>query len=65
MEHHPKDRVFAMGGVYWCIVDGRVYGAWDCKEYARAGMQVEQRRAAERRATELWAKETHGAGTRR
>jgi hypothetical protein len=47
------DRVFAMGGAYWCIVDGRTYGAWDCREYALAGMQVEQRRAAERKAAQL------------
>jgi hypothetical protein len=42
-----------MGGVYWCIVDGRTYGSWDCKEYALAGMQVEQRRAAERKAAQV------------
>jgi hypothetical protein len=48
-----KDRVFVLDGAYWCIVDGRTYGTWDRREYALAGMQVEQRRAAERKAAQL------------
>jgi hypothetical protein len=48
-----NDQVFIMGGVYWCSVDGRTYGTWERKEYALAGMQVEQRRVAEKKAAEL------------
>lgn len=44
-----KDIVFRREGVWFCLVNGKTYGAWACKEYAIAGMKVEQRRATQQR----------------
>lgn len=45
-----NDHVFKAKDGWLCIVNGKVYGVWSCKEYAEAGMQVEQRRAASRQS---------------
>lgn len=42
----PKDEVFMLHGVWVAMVDGKVYGDWDNKGAATAGMETEQRRAA-------------------
>jgi hypothetical protein len=42
------DQVFQMRDGWYCRVAGRVYGEWACREYAVAGMQVEQHRALSR-----------------
>jgi hypothetical protein len=47
-----KDQVFALRDGFYCIVDGRVFGAWDTLALAKGGMAVEQRRAATRLSTE-------------
>lgn len=55
----PQDQVFSVreGGqvVYRVMVDGRVFGDWCSKGAAQAGLAVEQRRAAARRAKALEA----------
>lgn len=38
------DSVFRDRDGWWCIVNGRRFGAWACKEHAVAGFEVEQRR---------------------
>jgi hypothetical protein len=42
------DRVFRNGDGWDCIVNGRVFGTWATKAIAKAGMEVEQRRARAR-----------------
>lgn len=42
------DHVFQTRAEWFCIVNGRTFGAWACREYALAGMKTEQRRAASR-----------------
>jgi hypothetical protein len=42
------DHVFKSQDGWSCIVDGRVFGAWPCKEYAAAGLKTEQDRASKR-----------------
>lgn len=37
-------RVFESEGYWYCSVGGRIFGAWICREYALAGLQVELRR---------------------
>jgi hypothetical protein len=46
----PKDQVFFLKDGFYCLVDGRVFGTWETKAIAEAGMEVEQRRAARRKA---------------
>lgn len=45
-----KDRVFQLQDGWYCTVEGRTFGTWMCREYAIAGMAVEQRRAAKIKA---------------
>lgn len=45
----PKDQVFYLRDGWHCIVDGRVFGTWDNRGAAIAGMQTEQRRSATRK----------------
>jgi hypothetical protein len=45
-----KDQAFALKNGFYCIVDGRVFGTWDTLAIAKAGMEVEQRRVAARKA---------------
>lgn len=45
-----KDHVYQMRAGWYCVVSGREYGPWAMREYAVAGMQVEQRRASRRKA---------------
>jgi hypothetical protein len=51
------DQVFYLKDGFYCIVNGKVFGTWDTKEIAEAGMQVEQRRAAAWKAKEKAALE--------
>jgi hypothetical protein len=47
----PRDETFCLSdGNHYCSVEGRIFGPWPDKGAATAGMQVEQRRAAARRA---------------
>lgn len=46
----PEDQFFRTSGGWVCMVNGRVFGPWPMKEYAIAGMQTEQRRAARKSA---------------
>jgi hypothetical protein len=46
---NAHDHVFHSDGWWYCIVDGRVFGAWVSRAIALAGMKVEQRRAERRR----------------
>lgn len=46
----PSDQVFALRDGFYCLVDGRVFGTWETLAIAKAGMEVEQRRAAVRKA---------------
>lgn len=39
------DLVFRLQDGFYAYVDEGTYGPWVCAEYARAGMQVERRRA--------------------
>jgi len=47
-----KDQVIALRDGFYAIVNGKHYGPWPLLEYARAGLQVEQRRAAARESHE-------------
>lgn len=38
------DKVFQMRDGWYCIVAGKVFGTWACREYALAGMRTEQLR---------------------
>lgn len=40
-----RDQVFQLKDGWYCMVRGQTFGAWACREYATAGMRVEQRRA--------------------
>lgn len=44
-----QDQVIALGGAYWAMVEGHLYGPWEQKEIAQAGLETEQRRAAKRK----------------
>lgn len=39
------DHIFERPEGWYCRVNGQMSGPWMCREYAVAGMQVEQRRA--------------------
>jgi hypothetical protein len=43
-----KDQAFALKDGFYCMVKGKTFGAWDSLALAKAGMEVEQRRAADR-----------------
>jgi hypothetical protein len=43
------DQVFALKDGFYCIVDGEIYGTWETRAIAEAGMQVEQRRTEARK----------------
>ena len=43
-----KDRVYQLQDGWYCVIDGRTFGPWACREYAKAGMETERRRAARR-----------------
>jgi hypothetical protein len=45
-----KDQIFRVKDGWNCIVAGRIFGTWACPEYAKAGMQTEQRRHQARQA---------------
>lgn len=45
-----EDRVCESKDGFFCIVDGNIFGFWRSRAEAEGGMQVEQRRAASRRA---------------
>lgn len=45
-----KDRVFRLFDGFYCFVAGRTFGPWPMAQYAKAGLRVEQRRAARRKA---------------
>jgi len=45
----PKDQVFFLKDGFYCLVDGCVFGMWETKAIAEAGMEVEQHRAAKRK----------------
>lgn len=44
----PKDRVFQLRDGWYCIVNGQTFGTWATKAIAKAGMEVERRRARQR-----------------
>ena len=46
-----NDAVLAFPDGYFAFVNGHLYGPWNCKEYAQAGLQTEQRRAQRRAGT--------------
>ena len=43
-----RDQVFRDRNGWHAIVDGRVFGSWELREYAAAGLEVERRRADQR-----------------
>lgn len=43
-----KNQVIALNDGFYASVDGHLYGPWACKEYAQAGLETEERRAAKR-----------------
>ena len=45
-----EDQVFALKDGFYCIVEGKIFGTWETLAIAKAGMEVEQRRAAKRKA---------------
>lgn len=49
----PKDRVFHLKDGWYCMVNGQTFGTWATKAIAKAGMEVEQRRAAKRQERRL------------
>lgn len=42
------NRVIEKPEGFYAVVDGREFGPWMMKEYAKAGLQVEERRATKR-----------------
>lgn len=44
----PRNCVFQDREGWHAMVNGRVYGTWELKAYAEAGLQVEQRRLSEK-----------------
>ncbi len=44
-----EDRVFSRQGIWYCVVKGKVFGAWPDRGAALAGIQTEMRRAARHR----------------
>lgn len=49
---NTPDQVFSLRDGFYCTVGGRVHGPWPDIGTAKAGLEVEQRRAAARRAKE-------------
>jgi len=45
-----RDHVFQLHDGWYCIVGGKVFGAWECRGYAVAGLKTEQRRRLKRAA---------------
>jgi hypothetical protein len=43
-----RDRIVETEDGWCCIVNGQSFGTWMTRALAKAGMEVEQRRAAER-----------------
>jgi hypothetical protein len=39
-----KNQVIALRDGFYALVNGRLFGPWRMREYALAGLQVEQRR---------------------
>ena len=48
-----RNRIFRQNGEWYCIVAGRTFGPWACKQYAQAGLQVESRRNLKRRPVKI------------
>ena len=46
------DQVFRLSDGWFCFVSGKVFGPWELKGYAEAGMATEHRRVARRIADE-------------
>lgn len=44
----PKNQIIALKDGFYASVNGHLYGPWVCKEYAQAGLETEERRAAKR-----------------
>ena len=44
-----RDRVYGNGNEWYAVVNGNVFGPWPLKQYAIAGVAVEQRRRQERK----------------
>ncbi len=43
------DRIVCLGPEEYCVwVAGRLIGSWPCRQYAAAGLAVEQRRASQK-----------------
>ena len=47
-----RDRVIERPEGFYCVVNGREFGAWATEAMARGGMQVEQRRVQQRAVLE-------------
>lgn len=45
-----EDQAFALKDGFYCIVNGKIFGTWATLAIAKAGMEVEQRRAEKRKA---------------
>jgi hypothetical protein len=50
-----NNTVVELADGWYCMVNGQLHGAWACREYALAGLQVEQRRAEQRAFKEIVA----------